>query len=37
MTGEKAADHILGQGMLPPSNKRPWVHPDWQTTVKAAG
>jgi choline dehydrogenase len=37
MTGEKAADHILGQGMLAPSNKRPWMHPDWQTTVKAAG
>jgi len=37
MTGEKAADHILGQGMLPPSNRQPWQHPDWETTVKAAG
>ena len=30
MTGEKAADHILGRS-LPPDNARPWVHPDWQT------
>ncbi len=37
MTGEKAADHILGKGMLAPSNKAPWMHPDWQNTVKAAG
>ncbi|WP_420396602.1 choline dehydrogenase [Nioella sp.] len=36
MTGEKAADHILGKGMLPRSNLEPWIHPDWQTTVKAA-
>jgi len=36
MTGEKAADHILGKGLLPRSNQRPWIHPDWQTTVKAA-
>ena len=31
MTGEKASDHILGQGMLPASNDRPWVHPDWKS------
>ena len=31
MTGEKAADHILGKGMLPKSNAQPWNHPDWQT------
>ncbi len=31
MTGEKAADHILGNGMLAPSNKSPWMHPEWQT------
>jgi len=37
MTGEKAADHILGQGMLPRSNQQPWTHPDWQGTVLAAG
>jgi len=30
MTGEKAADHILGKPMLAPSNAEPWVHPDWQ-------
>lgn len=31
MTGEKAADHILGKGMLAPSNAEPWIHPDWET------
>ncbi len=31
MVGEKAADHILGTGMLPPSNARPWIHPHWET------
>jgi choline dehydrogenase len=30
MTGEKAADHILGRAMLPPSNLAPWINPDWQ-------
>jgi choline dehydrogenase len=30
MTGEKAADHILGKGMLAPSNLAPWNSPDWQ-------
>ncbi|SLN35494.1 choline dehydrogenase [Roseisalinus antarcticus] len=30
MTGEKAADHILGRTPLPPSNAEPWIHPDWQ-------
>ncbi|RID93805.1 choline dehydrogenase [Gemmobacter lutimaris] len=30
MTGEKAADHILGRAMLPPSNLEPWINPDWQ-------
>lgn len=30
MTGEKAADHILGL-RLPPSNAEPWLHPDWTT------
>ncbi|RFU13747.1 choline dehydrogenase [Rhodobacteraceae bacterium W635] len=37
MTGEKAADHILGRGMLPRSNLKPWVHPGWRYSVKAAG
>lgn len=31
MVGEKAADHILGKGMLPRSNAQPWIHPDWAT------
>ncbi|MBU2980738.1 choline dehydrogenase [Lentibacter algarum] len=31
MTGEKASDHILGRGMLPASNDKPWVHPNWET------
>ncbi len=30
MTGEKAADHILGKPMLPPSNQEPWINPRWQ-------
>ncbi|MEM6896983.1 MAG: GMC oxidoreductase, partial [Pseudomonadota bacterium] len=30
MVGEKAADHILGRA-LPASNRKPWVHPHWQT------
>jgi choline dehydrogenase len=30
MVGEKAADHILGVDMLPKSNERPWLHPDWE-------
>ncbi|MEX6507255.1 choline dehydrogenase [Jiella sp. M17.18] len=31
MVGEKAADHILGQGMLPPETEMtPWINPDWR-------
>ena len=26
MVGEKASDHILGEGMLPPSAFKPWLH-----------
>jgi choline dehydrogenase len=29
MVGEKAADHILGQGMLAPANSAPWTSPRW--------
>lgn len=29
MTGEKAADHILGRAPLAPSNQQPWIHPNW--------
>lgn len=32
MTGEKAADHILGRDMLPRSNKQPWINPRWQVS-----
>jgi choline dehydrogenase len=27
MTGEKAADHILGKTPLPRSNQEPWANP----------
>jgi len=30
MTGEKAADHILGRPPLPPSNAEPWINPRWR-------
>lgn len=30
MTGEKAADHILGRPPLPPSNQEPWINPRWR-------
>ncbi|WP_428926051.1 choline dehydrogenase [Marinibacterium sp. SX1] len=30
MTGEKMADHVLGRDPLPKSNRRAWIHPDWQ-------
>ncbi|MEM6487007.1 MAG: choline dehydrogenase [Pseudomonadota bacterium] len=34
MTGEKAADHILGRAPLPPANVEPWVNPAWRTTQR---
>jgi choline dehydrogenase len=34
MTGEKAADHILGVDMLPPSNYEPWINPNWKTSQR---
>jgi choline dehydrogenase len=34
MTGEKAADHILGVDMLPPSNDEPWINPNWKTSQR---
>ena len=34
MVGEKASDHILGLDPLAPSNKEPWVHPDWSTSQR---
>ncbi len=30
MTGEKAADHILGRQPLTPSNLEPWINPNWR-------
>ncbi|GAB4386516.1 choline dehydrogenase [Albidovulum sp.] len=30
MVGEKAADHVLGRGMLAPSNAQPWLSPRWR-------
>jgi choline dehydrogenase len=32
MTGEKAADHILGKQPLAPSNQEPWINPRWQVS-----
>jgi choline dehydrogenase len=29
MTGEKAADHILGNPLLPRQNAQPWINPTW--------
>lgn len=34
MTGEKAADHILGKGMLAPANVGPWVNPRWASAQR---
>lgn len=31
MVGEKAADHILGKGLLTPDPAQVWVNPNWQT------
>ena len=30
MVGEKAADHILGRGMLAPEPLEPWINPHWR-------
>ena len=34
MTGEKAADHILGRGVLAAANDVPWVHPEWRVAQR---
>ena len=34
MTGEKAADMILGKPALAPSNLKPWINPHWQTSQR---
>lgn len=33
MTGEKAADHILGR-RLPSANDQPWINPDWKVSQR---
>jgi choline dehydrogenase len=34
MTGEKAADHVLGRTPLARSNARPWIHPAWESAQR---
>ena len=34
MTGENAADHILGKDPLPRDNAEPWINPNWQTAQR---
>ena len=34
MAGEKAADHILGKGMLARSNQQPWINPNWRESQR---
>ncbi len=34
MAGEKAADHVLGKGMLAPANSEPWISPRWQAAQR---
>jgi choline dehydrogenase len=34
MTGEKAADHILGRTPLPASNQEPYINPNWRTAQR---
>ena len=34
MIGEKGADHVLGKGLLAPSNAPYYVAPDWETTQR---
>ncbi len=34
MTGEKAADHILGRPPLARANDEPFTHPDWQNSQR---
>ncbi len=34
MTGEKAADHVLGKGMLAPANSAPWNSPRWASAQR---
>ena len=36
MVAEKASDHILGRGMLSPSNLKGFIHPEWQNSQDKA-
>ncbi|MFC5566549.1 choline dehydrogenase [Rubellimicrobium aerolatum] len=36
MTGEKAADHILGRAALPREEREPWTDPDWRVAQRPA-
>lgn len=36
MTGEKAADHVLGKGMLAPKNLGPQLAPDWDRLQRSS-
>ena len=34
MVGEKAADHIIGRGMLAPLNAEPWMNAGWRVSQR---
>jgi choline dehydrogenase len=34
MTGEKAADHILGRVPLAAANVEPWINPKWRVSQR---
>ncbi len=34
MTGEKAADHILGKSLLSASNSETWINPNWKISQR---
>ena len=34
MVSEKASDHVLGRGMLSPSNLKGFIHPEWQNSQR---
>ena len=34
MTGEKAADHIMGRTPLPRANDLAFIHPDWENSQR---
>ena len=34
MVAKKASDHILGRGLLSPSNLKGFIHPEWQNSQR---